>query len=225
MSRSHHRHRRATTSPGHAKLRGLLQPSPDPPRAAQRCTLGQADRAPRGHPIGPWSWWAAPPICSNLVFGRDNENGNAADVRVHSVSVDNDLRGKHVAARLQLAAEIDVKAHVLAKRYLARQHDTPRAVRHHILALRRRPFEDISRDRLQRPSHDVVAALVLHYQFDIAEESDLLIFLLDVGDVPATRNGIGVIGADAERIAEIAKCLERDAVGGPALEPVWTVGD
>ena len=49
--------------------------------------------------------------------------------------------------------------------------------------------------------------------------------LLDLGDEAAARDRVGVVGADAQRISQVAKRLERDAVGRPALEPVGTVGD
>jgi hypothetical protein len=85
MSRPHHRHWRTATSPDHAKLYRLLQPSPDSSRAEQGCPLDQTDRAPRGHPSSPRSGWSAPPIWSNLVFGRDRETYHAHAVLVETM--------------------------------------------------------------------------------------------------------------------------------------------
>ena len=48
---------------------------------------------------------------------------------------------------------------------------------------------------------------------------------LDLGDEAAARDRVGVVGANAQRIGEIAERLERDAVGRPALELVGSVGD
>src|SRR5580704_9221826 len=94
---------------------------------------------------------------------------------------------------------------------LARQHDAAFAVGHEISAFGRRTLERVRRDRLQRLAHDVVAALMLLNEFDVAEQPDAIPLALDLGDETPARDGVRVVGAHAQRIAEIAESFERYA--------------
>jgi len=77
---------------------------------------------------------------------------------------------------------------------------------------------------LQRLAHDVVAALMLLNEFDVAEQPDPIPLALDLSDETAARDGVRIVGAHAQRIAEIAEGFERYTVGRPAFEPIWAVG-
>src|SRR5947208_13435478 len=127
-------------------------------------------------------------------------------------------------ARRQRAREVDGEARALRAVNLARQHDAAFAVGHEIPAFGRRTPERVGRDRLQRLAHDVVTALVLLNEFDVAEQSDAIPLALDLGDETPARDSVRVVRAHAQRIAEIAESFERYAVRRPAFEPIRAVG-
>src|SRR6516225_1296965 len=126
--------------------------------------------------------------------------------------------------RRQRTGEVDGEAGVLSGWNLARQHDPAFSVGHEISAFGSRTPERVRRDRLQRLAHDVVAALMLLNEFDVAEQPDAITLALDLGDETAARDGVGVVGAHAHRIAEIAESFEGYAIRRPAFESIRAVG-
>src|SRR5215468_7049969 len=124
----------------------------------------------------------------------------------------------------QRAREVDGEARVLSGWNLARQHDPAFAVGHEISAFGRRTLERVRRDRLQRLAHDVVAALMLLNEFDVAEQPDAITLALDLGDETAAWDGVRVVRAHAQRIAEVAERFERYAIRRPAFESIRAVG-
>src|SRR5262249_16299682 len=126
--------------------------------------------------------------------------------------------------RRQRAREVDGEARVLSRWNLARQHDAAFAVGYEISAFGSRTPEHVGRDRLQRLAHDVVAAQMLLNEFDVAEQPDPITLALDLGDETPARDGVRVVRAHAQRIAEIAEGFERYAIRRPAFEPIRAVG-
>src|SRR5262249_6631829 len=124
----------------------------------------------------------------------------------------------------QRAREADGEARVVRGWNLARQHDPAFAVGHEVPAFGRRTLERVRRDRLQRLAHDVVAALVLLNEFDVAEQPDAITLALDLGDETAAWDRVGVEGPHAKRIAEIGEGSERHVIRRPAFEPIRAVG-
>src|SRR5260370_28417692 len=59
---------------------------------------------------------------------------------------------------------------------------------------------------------------------DNGEESDPSAGGVEIGDETPARDGICIVRAHAQRIAEIAERFERDAVGRPAFELIRAVG-
>src|SRR5262245_22337759 len=126
--------------------------------------------------------------------------------------------------RRQRAGEVDGEARILSGWNLARQHDAAFAVGYGITAFGSRTLERVGRDRLQRLAHDVVTAQMLLDQLDVAEQPDPITLALDLGDETPARDGIRVVRAHAQWIAEIAESFERHAVGRPAFELIRAVG-
>src|SRR5262249_59773756 len=110
--------------------------------------------------------------------------------------------------RWQRAGEVDGEACILRGRNLARQEDAAVAGGHEISAFGRRTLEYVGRNRLQRLAHDVVTAQMLLDQLDVAEQPDPITLALDLGNKTAARDGVRVVGAHAQRIAEIAESFE-----------------
>src|SRR5262249_33932376 len=159
-----------------------------------------------------------------LLRFRRNVNRNALNLGVHRIGIDDDLRHQREMTRRQRAGEVDGEARILSGWNLARQHDAAFGVGYEITAFGSRTLERVGCNRLQRLAHDVVTAQMLLDQLDVAEQPDPITLALDLGDEPPARDGIGVVGAHAQRIAEIAKSFERHAVGRPAFELIGAVG-
>src|SRR5256885_14239750 len=102
---------------------------------------------------------------------------------------------------------------IVRQRDKTREYDAALSVYHHISALRGSTFQNVSCDRLQGLQNDLVAPLKFNDRFDVSKQSKLAAPLLRPGNEAAARHGIGIVGADAERIAEITECLERDDLG------------
>src|SRR5947207_15862143 len=102
---------------------------------------------------------------------------------------------------------------IVRQRGKTQEYDVALSVHHHISALRDSTFQNVWCDRLQGLQHDLVAPLKFDDRFNISKQSKLAPLLLGSGNKAAARHGIGIVGADAERVAEIAECLERDGVG------------
>src|SRR5258708_29289233 len=65
---------------------------------------------------------------------------------------------------------------------------------------------------------------MLRDQVDVAGQRDLPVLWRNCGDEAPAWNGVIVVRADAQRVAEVAKCLERDAITRPAFEFVGAIG-
>src|SRR5262249_53344985 len=79
-------------------------------------------------------------------------------------------------------------------------------------------------DRLQWPAHNVVAALMLLHELDVAGQYDPITVPLDLGDETPARGRVGVIRAHTQRVAEVAKCFEGYALRRPTFELIRAVG-
>src|SRR4029453_323361 len=124
---------------------------------------------------------------------RCNFDRNALNLGVHRIAVDDELRDQRELTRRKLAGEIGGEACIRRGCHWAREHGAAFAVGHEIAAFGSRTLERISRDRWQRAAHDVVAALMLLHELDVAEQSDPFSVALDLGDETPARDGVSVI--------------------------------
>src|SRR4029453_4831114 len=124
---------------------------------------------------------------------RCNFEGNALNLRVHRIAVDDELRDQRELTRRQLAGEIEGEGCIRRGCHWAREYRTAFAVGHEIAAFRSRPLERVGRNRWQRAAPDVVAALMLFNEFYVAEQSNPFSGPLDLGDETPARGGVSVI--------------------------------
>src|SRR5689334_18201975 len=96
---------------------------------------------------------------------------HAADVRVHGVAVDQELRRKREAARRQLAIDVETESSIAADRKLSCKQHAARCIRDHVAALGRRAAQNVVFDRLQGAPDDIGAAHVLLCDLDVAEHA------------------------------------------------------
>src|SRR5215471_20172304 len=66
---------------------------------------------------------------------------------------------------------------------------------------------------------------MLRDELDVARQRDLSVFLRSCGDETPAWHRVIVVRADAQGVAEVAKCFERDAITRPAFELVGAIGD
>ena len=71
MPRSCHRIWRATPKASAVVIHGVLQRSPNASFIRQGCAPSKDYSAHRTHPSAARPWWAAPSICTDLIYGRD----------------------------------------------------------------------------------------------------------------------------------------------------------
>jgi hypothetical protein len=126
-------------------------------------------------------------------MARHDFEWNALNLGVHRIAVDDELRDQRELTRRELAGEIEGEACIRRGCHLAGEHGAAFAVGHEIAALRSRPLERVGRDRWERAAHDVVAALMLLHEFDVAEQSNPFSVALELGDETPARGGVSVI--------------------------------
>src|SRR6516164_4883525 len=164
--------------------------------------------------------------CRRSGIGAASRNGKlvAADFRTRRIGVDCNLGCKRIAAVSQLAGEIDGKTLILARSGGTGENGLSIAIEDYIPAFRGGALQLVGRDRLHRLAVEAIAAPEPGHRLDVGSELELIAIARNAGHPAAPRDRVGVEGSDAQRVAEVAKGLERGAVCRPALQPIGTVG-
>src|SRR6516162_792124 len=147
------------------------------------------------------------------------------DLGVHRIAVDDDLGHDGVLAGREPAVEIDRKRQVFRWKGDAGECDPAVGVHHHVPALRGGTFANRRIDEPYRLPHNLIVAHKLHHNFYVGGEAQPALLSLDFGDVATAGDGIGVVGTDAQRIAQVTERLDADAFPRPTFELIRPIGD
>src|SRR6516225_7413580 len=114
----------------------------------------------------------------------------------------------------QLVLEGDAELAIGGNLYAVGKNNAAGLVGHHIAALGCcTPYYD-HRNRWKRRAHKPVTALKFFDDFDVTRDNERGgVFPLHSGDEAAPWSGIGVVGSDAKRIAEVAEGFQGYAIG------------
>src|SRR5260370_42360916 len=95
---------------------------------------------------------------------------DSLDLRIHRVTVDDDLDHNVVLAGRQLAVKLDLERQVLPRTSRARQHDPTVSIQHHVAAFGGSALEEDGVNLLHRSAQDAVVAHHLHEDFNVGGE-------------------------------------------------------
>src|SRR5215469_14086116 len=150
---------------------------------------------------------------------------DSLDLGIHRVTVDNDLRHDVVLAGRKPAVELDRKRQIFCWNGYAGKRDLAAGVHHHVPAFRGGAFANRHIGEPYRLPHNLIVAHKLHHDFDVGGEAQPALLSLDFRDVATAGDGIGVVGTDAQRIAQVTERLDADAFPRPTFELIRPIGD
>src|SRR5215510_6924902 len=133
------------------------------------------------------------PSARSTLSISDDSRGDESNSGVHRISVDRDQGHDRVVATGELSVQIYLKRHFIVQCNDARKHDTTLVINYDVPALRRRPLQDIARDRLDRRPLDAVGPGKFDDRLDITGQSDPTFYLLNAGDITSPRYRVGIV--------------------------------